>query len=48
MADLEWPGEILIVAGVATVALTLLSFWFSGVMAKKGWSWQIRSKPKRR
>lgn len=47
MASLEWPGEILLVAGVATLAFILISFWFSGLMAKRGWSWQVRSKPRR-
>ncbi len=44
MAALEWPGEILMVAGIATLGFLLVSFWFSGLMAKKGWSWQIRGR----
>ncbi len=47
MANLTW-NEVLIISAVATVGFTLLSFWFSGLMAKKGWSWQVRSKPKKR
>lgn len=48
MANLEWPGDVLIIAGVGTVALILISYWWSAVMAKKGWSWQVKAKPKQR
>lgn len=46
MADLTW-ADVLLIGGVATLGFVLLSWWFSGVMAKKGWSWQVKSKPKR-
>ncbi len=46
MADLTWT-DVLIIGGVATVGFTLVSYWWSGVMSRKGWSWQVRSKPKK-
>lgn len=46
MADLTW-NQVLIIAGVASVAFLLISFAFSGLMAKKGWTWQVKAKPKR-
>ncbi len=47
MADLTWL-DVFIIGTVAAVGFTLVSFWFSGVMTRKGWSWQVRSKPKRK
>lgn len=47
MANLEY-SEVLIISGAATVAFILLSYWFSAVMSKRGWSWQVKAKPKRR
>jgi len=47
MADLTF-GDVLIIGGVATVGFTLLSYWFSGVMGRRGWSWQVRSQPKKK
>jgi hypothetical protein len=43
MAGLEWK-DVLIIAGVATVGFTLLSYWWSGVMAKRNWSYQMKAK----
>lgn len=48
MANLEWPGDVLLIAGVGSVALILLSYWFSAVMSKRGWSWQVKARPKRK
>lgn len=47
MADLTW-NQVLIISAVASVAFMLLSFAFSGLMAKKGWNWQIKGKPKKK
>lgn len=44
MADLTFT-DVLVAGGVATVGFTLLSYWFSGVMARRNWSWQVRPKP---
>lgn len=46
MANLTWM-QVLIIAGVATVGFTLLSYWFSGVMNRRGWSWQVKSRPRK-
>ncbi len=43
MADLTW-GDVVIVGGVAAVGFTLLSFWFSGLMNRKDWTFQVRRK----
>lgn len=48
MASIEWPGDILLISGIATVGFILLSYWFSAVMSKRGWSWQVKAKPKKR
>jgi hypothetical protein len=47
MADLTW-SDVLIIGGVATLGFMFLSFWWSGIMSRRGWSWQIKSKPKKR
>lgn len=47
MADLTW-NQVLIIGGVASLAFMLISFGFSGLMAKKGWTWQVKSKPKKK
>jgi len=47
MADLTW-SDVLIIGGVATVGFTLVSWWFSGVMSRRGWSWQVKGKPPKR
>lgn len=44
MGNLSWP-DVVIIGAVATVGFTLLSFWFSAVMARRNWSWQVRPKP---
>ncbi len=46
MADLTW-GDVVIVGGVAAVGFTLLSFWFSGLMNRKDWTFQVRRKKRR-
>jgi hypothetical protein len=46
MANLTY-NEVLIIAGVGTAAFILISYWFSAIMNKRGWSWQVRAKPKR-
>jgi len=47
MADLSW-GDVVIVGLVAFAGFTFVSFWFSGVMSRRGWNWQAKSKPKGR
>ncbi len=47
VADLTF-GDVLLIGGVATIGFTLVSYWFSGVMSRKGWSWQVRKAPKKR
>lgn len=47
MADLTYR-DVLIIGGVAALGFTFLSFWWSGVMARRGWSWQVKSKPKKK
>jgi hypothetical protein len=39
-------GDVLVIGGVATVGFTLLSWWFSGLMANRNWSLQVRAKAK--
>lgn len=43
MAGLTW-ADVAILGALGFVGFTLLSFWFSGVMAKRNWSWQVRPK----
>jgi hypothetical protein len=43
VASLTW-GDVVIIGAVACVGFTLLSFWFSGVMSRRNWSWQVRPK----
>ncbi len=45
MGNLTW-GDVVIIGAVATVGFTLLSYWFSGIMSRRGWSWQIKGKSK--
>lgn len=44
MANMTW-GDVLLTAAVATVGFTLLSWWFSAVMARRGWTWQAKNRP---
>lgn len=46
MAGLTW-ADVVIIGAVATVGFTLLSYWYSGVMAKRNWSYQVKPKAKR-
>lgn len=46
MADLTW-GDVVLIGVVASVGFTLLSFWFSGIMSRRGWNWQAKAKPKK-
>jgi hypothetical protein len=39
-------GDVLLIGGVATVGFTLLSWWFSGLMANKNWSLQVKGRAK--
>jgi hypothetical protein len=45
MANLTW-GDVVIIGAVATVGFTLVSYWFSGVMNRRNWSWQVKPKAK--
>ncbi|MGB0652566.1 MAG: hypothetical protein ACPGQL_05150 [Thermoplasmatota archaeon] len=47
MADLTF-AQVLIIGGVATLGSLLLSYWFSGVMTRKNWTFQVRKKPKKK
>lgn len=47
MADLTW-GDVVLIGVVATFGFTFLSYWWSGIMNRRGWSWQVRSMPKRK
>jgi uncharacterized protein (DUF2062 family) len=44
VADLAFR-DVLIVSLVASVAFTLLFYWFSAVMMRRNWSYQVRQKP---
>ncbi|MES2155487.1 MAG: hypothetical protein V4510_10165 [bacterium] len=46
MAGLEL-GDVVLIGAVATVGFTLLCYWYSGVMAKRNWSYQVKPKPKK-
>lgn len=45
MAGLTW-ADVVVIGAVATVGFTLLCFWYSGVMAKRNWSYQVKPKKK--
>lgn len=45
MANLTW-SDVVIIGAVATVGFTLVSYWFSGVMNRRNWSWQVKPKAK--
>lgn len=45
MANLTW-SDVVIIGAVATLGFTLLSYWFSGVMNRRNWSWQVKPKAK--
>ncbi|MEA3190861.1 MAG: hypothetical protein QOD77_1443 [Thermoplasmata archaeon] len=46
MADLTWL-DVVVIGAVGTVGFTLLCYWFSSIMAKRNWSYQVKAKPKR-
>ena len=46
MAGLTW-ADVVVVGAVATVGFTLLCYWYSGVMAKRNWSYQVKPKAKK-
>lgn len=46
MANLSWT-DVVIIGVVVFVGFTLLSFWFSGVMSRRNWSWQVKPKAKK-
>ena len=46
MANLDW-GDVLWISAVATVGFTLFSYWFSGLMSRRGWSWQVKAARKK-
>lgn len=48
MANLEWPGDILLVSGIATLSFIFISYWVSALMSKYNWSLQVRSQPKKK
>jgi hypothetical protein len=45
MATLTWT-DVVVIGLVATVGFTLLSFWYSALMTRRDWSYQVR--PRRR
>lgn len=47
MADLTWPGDVLLLAGIATLALILLGYLASYLMVKKGITLQVKPKRKK-
>lgn len=46
MANLSWP-DVVLIGAVAFVGFTLLSYWFSGVMNRRNWTWQVKPKAKK-
>lgn len=46
MANLGWT-DVVIIGAVGAVGFTLVSFWFSGVMNRRNWSWQVKPKAKK-
>lgn len=46
MANLTW-ADVVIIGAVGFVGFTLLSYWFSGVMDRRNWSWQVKPKAKK-
>ena len=45
MANLSWP-DVVWIGVVGCLGFTLLSYWFSGVMNRRNWSWQVKPKAK--
>lgn len=46
MADLTW-GDVVLIGLVAFLGFTLLSYWYSAVMARKGQNWQVKGRKRR-
>ena len=46
MANLSWT-DVVIIGAVGCVGFTLLSYWFSGVMNRRNWSWQVKPRSKK-
>ena len=46
MANLTWT-DVVIIGAVVFLGFTLLSYWFSGVMTRRNWSWQVKPKAKK-
>lgn len=44
MATLNWL-DVVLIGIVATVGFTLLSYWYSAVMARRNVSYQVKPKP---
>lgn len=46
MANLSWP-DVVVVGAVGMLGFTLLSYWFSGVMNRRNWSWQVKPRARK-
>lgn len=46
MANLTWL-DVVLIGLVGMVGFTLLSYWFSGIMNRRNWSWQVKPKAKK-
>jgi hypothetical protein len=46
VGNLRWE-HVTIIGAVACVGFTLLSYWFSGIMNRRNWSWQVKPKSKK-
>lgn len=46
MGNLTWT-DVVVIGAVGMVGFTLLSYWFSGVMNRRNWSWQVKPKAKK-
>ncbi len=46
MANLTW-WDVVIIGAVGMLGFTLLSYWFSGIMNRRNWSWQVKPKPRK-
>lgn len=44
MANLSWT-DVVVIGAVGCIGFTLVSYWFSGVMNRRNWSWQVKPKP---
>lgn len=43
MANLSWP-DVVLIGAAGCIGFTLVSYWFSGVMNRRNWSWQVKPK----